>query len=69
MTTGNIHGRQLVKVIRTSFDFPPIGYRGQDWSAVWDDYDGAPDAGYQPAGYGRTEQEAIDDLKANTEEL
>jgi hypothetical protein len=32
------------------------------------DYDGAPDAGWQPVGHGRTEQEAIDDLLRQIEE-
>jgi hypothetical protein len=49
-------------VIQTSHDFPPIPDRSHDWSAVLDNYDGAPDAGYQPVGHGATEQEAIDNL-------
>lgn len=55
--------------IHTSFDYPPIPVRNCDWSAVLDDYDGAPDAGRQPHGHGETEAEAInellDDLEAN----
>lgn len=31
-----------------------------DWSCVEDNYDGAPDAGIQIIGIGKTEQEAID---------
>lgn len=44
--------------IVTSYDPPPIPMRCCDWSAIDDDtydYD-------QPVGYGKTEQEAIDDL-------
>ena len=49
-------------VIHTSFDFPPIPIRSADWSAILDDYDGAPDAGPQYIGRGATEAEAIRDL-------
>ncbi len=48
-------------------DFPPIPDRRFDWRAVTDNYDGAPDS-HCPVGYGRTEQEAIDDLKQQLEE-
>jgi hypothetical protein len=42
---------------------PPIPDRRCDWSAVTDDYDGAPDSSNRhQIGFGRTEQEAIDDL-------
>ena len=58
MTTHKIDGH----VIHTEYDFPPIPIRSFDWSAVLDDYDGAPDAGPQLVGTGRTEQAAIDDL-------
>ena len=52
--------------ILTEFIFPPIPLRQFDWSATYDDYDGAPDSGNRgEIGYGRTEQEAIDDLKEN----
>jgi hypothetical protein len=34
------------------------------YCATFDDYDGAEDAGFQPMGYGATEQEAIDALLA-----
>jgi len=47
--------------IHTSFDCPPIPVRSVDWSAVTDDYDGAPDSHCQ-IGHGATEQEAIQDL-------
>ncbi len=46
--------------LHTSYDFPPISIRTMDWSCVDDNYDGAPDAGYQIIGTGKTEQEAID---------
>lgn len=50
--------------IRTTYAPPPIPLRQFDWSAVDDDtYDGAEDSGTRnQVGYGRTEQEAIDDL-------
>ena len=51
-----------MRVIITSYDWPPIPIRFMDWSAVYDGYDGATDAGFQPIGHGSTEQEAIDDL-------
>ncbi len=44
-----------------SYDFPAIPMRDLDWSCVDDNYDGAPDAGPQIIGYGKTEQEAIED--------
>lgn len=40
---------------------------GADWTAHFEDYDGAPDA-HCPIGFGMTEQEAIDDLLAKQEE-
>lgn len=46
--------------IKTEFINPPIPIRNMDWSAVDDDtYSGDPG---EPVGYGKTEQEAIDDL-------
>jgi hypothetical protein len=42
--------------------YPPIPLRQFDWSAVRDNYEPG-----QPIGYGRTEQEAIDDLKEQEE--
>lgn len=53
--------------IRTSNIRPPIGTTQFDWSAVLDDYDGAPDAGWQPVGYGATEAQAIANLQAEIE--
>lgn len=44
--------------MRTNFVYPPIPIRCFDWSATSDDY-GPGD----PIGWGRTEQEAIEDLK------
>jgi len=55
-------------VIHTEHDYPPIPIRSWDWSAHLDDYDGAPDAGWQPVGHGRTEDEAIADLLRQVEE-
>lgn len=51
-----------MKII-TSYDHPPIPWRGADWSAVTDDYEPG-----HPIGRGATEQEAIDDLKEQLEE-
>ena len=45
--------------ISTSHDYPPIPYRGFDWSAV---DDGSYDGEGCPIGTGFTEQEAISDL-------
>jgi hypothetical protein len=58
--------------IRTSFDYPPIPYRGADWSAVTADYDGG-DIDYDtpsrdPIGRGATEEAAIADLLEKIEE-
>jgi hypothetical protein len=39
--------------------FPPIPDRQFDWCAYYDNDDG------HPCGYGRTEEEAIADLKEN----
>ena len=49
--------------IRTSFEYPPIPIRDYDWSAIRDDYDSG-----DLIGYGRTEQEAIDNLKQQEDE-
>lgn len=54
-----------VKII-TEYWPKPIPFRGADWIATTDDYDGAPDAGRQFMGFGRTEAEAIAQL---TEEI
>lgn len=45
--------------LHTSYDYPPIPTRQFDWSCVDDNYDGAPDAGNQIVGVGKTEVEAI----------
>ena len=51
--------------IRTEYVYPPIPYRGWDWSAVDDDtYDGER----SPIGYGPTEAAAIADLKEQIED-
>ena len=52
--------------IRTSFVYPPIPDRRWDWSAVDDEtYDGSDESRGRARviGYGRTEAEAIADLK------
>lgn len=52
----------MVQKIITNYDYPPIPQRSFDWSAHLDNYDGAPDAGFQPVGHGATEDEAVADL-------
>jgi hypothetical protein len=52
--------------IVTKYDPPPIPFRGCDWTAVFDDYDGAEDS-HCPMGHGYTEQDAIDDLLMEAE--
>ena len=46
-----------MKKITTSHDCPPIPIRDYDWSAAREDWDEG-----DFIGYGRTEQDAIDDL-------
>ena len=47
--------------IVTDYVYPPIPVRDWDWRAYDDDtYDGSPG---QVTGWGRTEQEAIEDFK------
>lgn len=53
-----MNGHRIV----TQYIFPPIPVRTMDWQATLEDYDGAPDAGPQPMGWGETEQAAILDL-------
>jgi hypothetical protein len=53
-----INGYDIVTV----HEYPPIPYRGFDWCAHLDSYDGAEDAGHQPVGWGATEKAAIEDL-------
>jgi hypothetical protein len=58
-----VNGRHIV----TQHIYPPIPVRDYDWAAHYDDYDAdCGDDGYYSlgaVGYGKTEQEAIDDLK------
>jgi hypothetical protein len=54
--------------IETEYVCPPIPVRNYDWRAVLDSYDGAPDAGPQYEGTGRTEEAAIRDLLEQLEE-
>lgn len=52
--------------ILTSYWAKPIPVRNRDWSATYDDYDGAEDSSNRgEIGLGATEQEAIDDLTEN----
>jgi hypothetical protein len=64
MATHKVNGL----VIQTSHIRPPIGTLRFDWSATLDSYDGAPDAGLQPIGYGATEAAAIEDLRTQIDE-
>lgn len=43
--------------IITSYDYPPIPTRDYDWSAIREGYDEG-----DLIGYGKTEQDAINDL-------
>ena len=52
----------MTKIVTDNI-YPPIGRCDHDWSAHWDGYEPG-----DPIGYGRTEQEAIDDLVENYEE-
>ncbi len=52
-----------MRKILTHFVYPPIPSRDHDWSAVRDGYEPG-----DPAGEGRTEQAAIDDLLAKEAE-
>jgi hypothetical protein len=56
--------------IRTTHVYPPIPMRNFDWLAVDDEtYDGAPDSrSRNQIGYGRTEAEAVADLKEKLED-
>lgn len=56
-----------LKLVRT-FIYPPIPVRSFDWNIHLEDYDGAPDAGWQPTGYGATEHEALIDFAADYED-
>ena len=47
----------MPKKIITEYVYPPIPYRGHDWIAYYD----GEEEGHR--GCGKTEQEAIDDLK------
>lgn len=58
MTTLTVHVHQI---------HPPIPTSSFDYSAILDDYDGAPDSPNQPVGYGKTPDLAIEDLIDQTE--
>ena len=49
--------------IVTNFIYPPIPLRQFDWCAHFDDEE-PDDEGHMQCGYGKTEQDAIDDLLA-----
>jgi hypothetical protein len=44
------------------FWMKPIPVRDMDWCATLSEYDGAPDAGWQPMGHGATALDAVSDL-------
>lgn len=48
--------KTMNKIIK-SYDYPPIPIRNYDWSAIREDYESG-----DLIGYGRTEQDAKDDL-------
>lgn len=50
------------ETIHVSVSFGFVLFPEQAYQAIFDNYDGAPDAGFQPIGRGATEKEAIDDL-------
>jgi len=50
--------------IITSYDYPPIPNRNYDWSAIREDYDEG-----DLIGNGKTEQDAINDLKVKESEV
>ena len=54
-------------IIITDYWPKPIPVRTGDWSAVLDNYDGAPDS-HCPIGYGATEAEAMQELIDQIEE-
>jgi hypothetical protein len=56
--------REMERKIITSFEYPPIPIRSHDWCAYYDDLG----ADCSPYGWGRTEEEAIQDLLDNYEE-
>lgn len=58
-------GRKII----TDYWMKPIPSRCHDWTAVTEDYDGAPDAGWPSSciGSGATEAEAIADLIEQTQ--
>lgn len=64
-------GGTMVRIV-TSFDYPPIPVRSNDWSAVTDDYDCDCDQdGFfstHPVGRGASEDDAILDLMIQLEE-
>jgi len=63
-----IINRSGIRILVTH-EYPPIPCRNTDYSAVdYDRYDGAPDAGPQRVGWGSTEEEAIAELLAETED-
>ena len=52
---------QSDRKIVTSHDYPPVPSRAYDWSAHYDNYEPG-----DAIGYGRNEQEAINDLLEQT---
>ena len=52
--------------IRCDFVYPPIPDRRFDWCATFDD-DEPDDDGNMTAGYGKTPEEAVHDLKVSAD--
>lgn len=50
-----------------SYVFPPLPVRHLDWCVIDENYDGAPDAGWQCTGAGATEFLAVLDYYDNWE--
>jgi hypothetical protein len=61
----------MYKNYRVTYDPPPIPDRSHDWSFVHDEYDGAPDAYDERAGYASSAEAAIAEIEGliQTEEL
>lgn len=55
--------QEMTHQISTAYDPKPIPVRDFDWTATWDDYDGAEDSETRgDVGYGASEDKAVADL-------
>jgi hypothetical protein len=58
----------MTKIV-AHYDPPPIPIRDFDWSVIDEDtYDGAPDAGHQIIGHGKTREIAMADYQEQVED-